>query len=186
MEDPRLLNFNSQADPDNPELMPRGSHAASGKCGRIPGGGCHDTHLRDAAGDRGLPWLGCTRGPGGGGAPAWRQGAAATEPGPPRCDHREEERQMTPRGRRRSVLVGLLVGMFALGFLCGSVSQRTADAQLQDIGKSALEKAKESGGALGSVSELGSSIVEMQQHVDGLQKNLDTLKKVQSSLTGGK
>jgi hypothetical protein len=93
---------------------------------------------------------------------------------------------MTPRGRRRSVLVGLLVGMFALGFLCGPVSQRTADAQLQDIGKSALEKAKESGGALGPVTELGSSIVEMQQHVNGLQKNLDTLKKVQSSLPGGK
>jgi hypothetical protein len=28
------------------------------------------------------------------------------------------------------------------------------------------------GGALGSAKELGSSIVEMQQHVDGLQKNL--------------
>jgi hypothetical protein len=49
-----------------------------------------------------------------------------------------------------------------------------------------LGKAKESGGALGSVTELGSSIVEMQEHVNGLQKNLDTLKKVQSSLTGGK
>ena len=132
MEDPRLLNFNSQADPDTPELIPRGSHAASEKRGRIPGGGCRETRLRKAAGVEGLPWLGCTRGLGGCGDGA----------GPPRCDHREEERQMTPRGRRRSVLVGLLVGMFALGFLCGSVSQRTADAQLQDIGKSALEKAK--------------------------------------------
>jgi hypothetical protein len=93
---------------------------------------------------------------------------------------------MTPRGRRRSVLVGLLVGMFVVGFLCGSVSQRTADAQLQDIGKGALGKAKESGGALGTVTELGSSIVEMQEHVNGLQKNLDTLKKVQSTLSGGK
>jgi hypothetical protein len=42
------------------------------------------------------------------------------------------------------------------------------------------------GGALGSVKELGSSIVEMQQHVDGLQKNLATLKKVQAALGGGK
>jgi hypothetical protein len=36
------------------------------------------------------------------------------------------------------------------------------------------------------VQELGSSIVEMQQHVDGLQKNLATFKKVQAALGGGK
>jgi hypothetical protein len=41
------------------------------------------------------------------------------------------------------------------------------------------------GGALGSAQELGASIVEMQQHVDGLQKNLATLKKVQAALGGG-
>jgi hypothetical protein len=93
---------------------------------------------------------------------------------------------MTRRRLGRSVLVSMLVGMFVVGFLCGSVSQRNASAQLQDIGKGAWGKAKVSGGALGSVTELGSSIVEMQQHVDVLQKNLDTLKKVQSSLTGGK
>jgi hypothetical protein len=47
-----------------------------------------------------------------------------------------------------------------------------------------LEKAGQSGGALGSVTQLGSSIVEMQNHVNGLQKNLETLKKVQSALGG--
>jgi hypothetical protein len=36
------------------------------------------------------------------------------------------------------------------------------------------------------VTELGSSIGEIQQHVDGLQKNLTTLKKVQAALGGGK
>jgi hypothetical protein len=87
---------------------------------------------------------------------------------------------------RRSVFATMLVGMFAVGFFCGSVSQRNADAQLQGLGKSAIEKATESGGALGSVTELGSSIVEMQGHVSGLQKNLDTLKKVQATLSGGK
>jgi hypothetical protein len=66
------------------------------------------------------------------------------------------------------------------------VSQRNADAQLQGVGKGLMEKATESGGVLGSVTELGSSIVEMQQHVNGLQKNLDTLKKVQATLGGGK
>ena len=77
---------------------------------------------------------------------------------------------------RRSLLVGMCLGLFVVGFLCGSVSQRSADAQLPGVGQ----------GALGSVTELGSSIVEMQQHVNGLQKNLDTLKKIQGALGGGK
>jgi len=76
---------------------------------------------------------------------------------------------------RRWVFVSLLGGMFALGFVSGAVSQRPAQAQVPGVG-----------GALGSAQELGSSIVEMQQHVDGLQKNLATLKKVQSALGGGK
>jgi hypothetical protein len=83
---------------------------------------------------------------------------------------------MKSRGLRRSLLVGMCLVLFAVGFLCGSVSQRSADAQLPGVGK----------GALGSVAELGSSIVEMQQHVNGLQKNLDTLKKIQGALGGGK
>jgi hypothetical protein len=65
--------------------------------------------------------------------------------------------------------------MFVLGFVSGSVRQRSAQAQIPGLG-----------GALGSVQELGSSIVEMQQHVDGLQKNLATFKKVQAALGGGK
>jgi hypothetical protein len=77
---------------------------------------------------------------------------------------------------RRSLLVGMCLAVFVMGFLCGSVSQRSADAQLPGVGQ----------GALGSVTELGSSIVEMQQHVNGLQKNLDTLKKIQGALGGGR
>ena len=76
---------------------------------------------------------------------------------------------------RRWVFVTLLSGMFVLGFVSGSVCQRPAQAQIPGVG-----------GALGSVQELGSSVVEMQQHVDGLQKNLATLKKVQAALDGGK
>lgn len=78
---------------------------------------------------------------------------------------------------RRGVLVGLLGGMFVLGFVMGSVCQRAAQAQVQVPGM---------GGALGSVTELGASIGEMEQHVNGLQKNLTTLKKIQSALGGGK
>jgi hypothetical protein len=83
---------------------------------------------------------------------------------------------MTSSVLRRSLLVGMCLGLFVMGFLLGSVSQRSADAQLPGIGQ----------GALGSVTELGSSIVEMQQHVTGLQKNLDTLKKIQGALGGGR
>jgi hypothetical protein len=87
---------------------------------------------------------------------------------------------------RRGVFISLLGGMFVLGFVSGSISQRPAQAQVPGVSKGAMEKATGAGGALGSVTELGSSIVEMQQHVDGLQKNLETLKKVQAALGGGK
>jgi hypothetical protein len=91
---------------------------------------------------------------------------------------------MAYTGIRRGISVALLVGMFAAGYLVGSLSQRQADAQLGELGKAAMEKAGESGGAAGSVVQLGTAIVEMQQHVDGLQKNIDVLKKVKSALGG--
>jgi hypothetical protein len=40
------------------------------------------------------------------------------------------------------------------------------------------------GGPVGSIAQMGSSLVEMQDHVTGLQKNIDSLKKVQAALTG--
>jgi hypothetical protein len=83
----------------------------------------------------------------------------------------------------RSLRVAALIGMFGIGFICGSLNQQKADAQLQDLGGAAIKQAAGSG-ALGSVGELGTSIVEMQDHVSGLQKNIDTLKKVQSALGG--
>lgn len=73
--------------------------------------------------------------------------------------------------------------MFGSGFVCGSLNQQQADAQLGELGGEALKQAAGSG-ALGSVGELGTSIMEMQDHVSGLQKNIDTLKKVQSALGG--
>ncbi len=86
--------------------------------------------------------------------------------------------------RRRAVRMALVATIFAMGFLCGSLTQRHADAQLGELGKEALQKAGESGGALGSAVKLGEAIADMQQHVDGLQKNIDFLKKVKSSLGG--
>src|SRR5262245_12191549 len=91
-----------------------------------------------------------------------------------RCGHREEDR-MQQYALRRWVFVSLLGAMFLCGFVLGSVSQHSAQAQVPGMG-----------GALGSVSELGSSIGEIQQHIEGLQKNVTTLKKVQAALGGGK
>ncbi len=84
----------------------------------------------------------------------------------------------------RAVRAGMVATVFAVGFLCGSASQRSADAQLGDLGRAAMEQAGESGGALGAAAKLGTSIVEMQQHVTGLQKNLDALNALKSSLGG--
>jgi hypothetical protein len=81
---------------------------------------------------------------------------------------------------QRVVMVALMLGVFALGYFCGTVGQRQADAQLGGL----LEQAGKAGGPMGSIAELGSSIVEMQDHVTGLQKNIDSLKKIQSALGG--
>lgn len=88
------------------------------------------------------------------------------------------ERKMIIRGS----IVGLVSIAFLSGFFCGSLMQRDANAQWKEIGKSALEQAAGSGGVVGSLADLGTAIVEMEDHIDGLQKNLDTLKKVQSAL----
>jgi hypothetical protein len=91
---------------------------------------------------------------------------------------------MVQRSMRRGIQVAVFTGVFAGGFLCGSMTQQRADAQLGELGKEALKQAGESGGAMGSVVKLGESIVEMQQHVDGLQKNIEVLKKVKAGLGG--
>ena len=93
---------------------------------------------------------------------------------------------MSQQRRGRIVRISLLLGMFLLGVVCGSVYQQSATAQVPGMGKSVGETLKGGGGPVGSVAELGSSIAEMQEHVNGLQKNLETLKKVQTALGGGK
>ncbi len=88
---------------------------------------------------------------------------------------------MTRRRTTAAVVVGMLLVAFTLGYVVGSATQQRADAQ--GLG-GMLEQAGKGGGALGSITQLGSSIVEMQDHVTGLQTNLDTLRKVQSALGG--
>jgi hypothetical protein len=74
-------------------------------------------------------------------------------------------------------MIGMLFGTFTLGYVCGSVSTPRASAQLPQM-PGGLS------GTLGAAGQLGSSITEMEQHVSGLQKNLDALKKIQSTLMG--
>jgi hypothetical protein len=91
---------------------------------------------------------------------------------------------MATRRFKKLVQIGALSSMFAAGFISGSLMQRPADAQLGELGGEVMKKAGESGGSLGAAAQLGSSIVEMQQHVTGLQKNLDTLNKIKAALGG--
>jgi hypothetical protein len=81
----------------------------------------------------------------------------------------------------RAFAICMLLAAFAVGYFCGSVSQQPADAQ--GLG-GLLDQAGKAGGPLATAAQLGSAVVEMQDHVNGLQKNIDTLKKVQSTLTG--
>jgi hypothetical protein len=88
---------------------------------------------------------------------------------------------MTKSKFSRGLMTAAIVGVFGLGYVCGSMTQRPADAQVGGM----LEKAGKMGGPVGSAAQFGSSITEMQDHIiSGLQKNLDTFKKVQTSLTG--
>ena len=80
----------------------------------------------------------------------------------------------------KGLMIAIIVGTFGLGYFCGSMTQRQAEAQIGGL----LDKAGQMGGPVGSVAQFGTSITEMQDHISGLQKNLDTFKKVQSSLTG--
>jgi hypothetical protein len=83
----------------------------------------------------------------------------------------------------KAIRVGVMVAVFASGWFFGSVSQRGAQAQLGEAGKSLMEKAGQ-GGSIGAAAKLGTSIEDMQKNVEALQKNIDTLKSIKSMLGG--
>jgi hypothetical protein len=45
-----------------------------------------------------------------------------------------------------------------------------------------MKKAADSGGPLGTAAQLGTTISDMEKNISGLQKNLETIKKVKSML----
>ena len=91
---------------------------------------------------------------------------------------------MTRRTIERTARIAAMVGIFAAGWLGGSVTQRNADAQMGDLGKAAMDKAGDQGGMLGAAGKLGTSISDIQTHLDALQKNVDTLKSIKGMLGG--
>jgi len=89
---------------------------------------------------------------------------------------------------KRSVQVGAILGVFGTGYLCGTVSERQAIADMKDlggaVGGAVVGEAAGSGGAIGQAAKLGTAIGDMQTQVDGLQKNLETLKMIKGALGG--
>lgn len=85
-----------------------------------------------------------------------------------------------------SVRTGVVIAIFSVGFFCGSLTQRNANADWGQVGGALLDQAAGSGGVVGSVAQLGKAITDMEKHVSGLQQNIDSLKKVQTALGGGK
>ena len=90
---------------------------------------------------------------------------------------------MKSRSTLQLARVAAILAIFAGGFVCGSMHEQQAEAQLSDALKQAGSAAV-AGGALGPVGEMGTTLVDMEQHVTALQKNLDTLKKVKTALGG--
>ncbi len=88
---------------------------------------------------------------------------------------------MTHKQIARLAMAGALLAVFTLGYVCGSVSLRPAVAQLPQLPGGIGGQA---GGTLAAASQLGSSITDMEEHVNALQRNLNTLKTIQSALGG--
>ena len=88
------------------------------------------------------------------------------------------------RNMKKTFRIGVLATVFAAGYLSGSVTQRGADAQgLKEMGEGAMKgAAKSQGVADDSAAKLGRTIGDMQDQVDGLNKNLRVLKDIQSAL----
>jgi hypothetical protein len=84
----------------------------------------------------------------------------------------------------RTRRVAAATAIFTAGWLVGAVSQRSAHAQLGDLGKAAMEKAGAQGGVIGAAAKLGTSISDIKTHLDALQKNVETLEQVKALLGG--
>ncbi len=89
---------------------------------------------------------------------------------------------------RRSIQVGAILTVFGAGYFCGSVTERRAIADMNElggaVGGAAMKEAAGGSGMVGQAAKLGTAITDMQGQVDGLQKNLETLKAIKGALGG--
>lgn len=89
---------------------------------------------------------------------------------------------------KRSIQVAAILGIFSAGYLCGTVTERQAIADMKDlggaVGGAVVGEAAGSGGAIGQAAKLGTAITDMESQVSGLQKNLETLKMIKGALGG--
>ena len=92
------------------------------------------------------------------------------------------------RSVRRGMQVGAILSIFGTGYLCGTVTERWALADMKDlggaVGGAVVNEATGGGGAIGQAAKLGTAITDMQGQVDGLQRNLETLKAIKGALGG--
>ncbi|HVP29743.1 MAG TPA: hypothetical protein VMW35_11345 [Myxococcota bacterium] len=88
------------------------------------------------------------------------------------------------RGVRHGLRGAFVAAVFATGYLVGTTTHPTAEAQMGEMGSEMMKKAAESGGPLGQAAKLGTAITEMQKNVDELNKNLGVLKEIQGALGG--
>jgi hypothetical protein len=81
-----------------------------------------------------------------------------------------------------------VAAVFVAGYFAGSAGQPVAEAQLGDAlkaaGAAAAASAGGTGGVLGTAAKLGTSITEMQQSVDTLQRNIEVLQSIKASIGG--
>jgi len=92
------------------------------------------------------------------------------------------------RALKRGMQVGAILTIFGAGYLCGTVSERRAVADMNDlggaVGGAVVKEAAGGSGVVGQAAKLGTAIGDMQGQVDGLQKNLETLKAIKGALGG--
>ena len=91
---------------------------------------------------------------------------------------------MTTSFLRRTAQLATFALVFSAGYVLGTLDAEPAQAQVQDLGKDLMNKASESGGALGTAAQLGTTISGMQENVNELQKSLETLNKIKAALGG--
>src|SRR5512138_2371811 len=94
----------------------------------------------------------------------------------------EKEINMSRKSMLYCVRTGIVTIIFTIGFFCGSLTQRNASADWGQVGGALLDQVGETGGAAGSIVQLGKTITDMEKNVSGLQQNIDTLKKVKTAL----